>query len=144
MTAEDKLTRPKTKPIVLSPWLVVLAGLALYGLTLNHWVTLHSLPLLSQINGWDWHPLPLQWRPEAMRPLFFVVTWPVRLLPAAWQPLSLNALGRGLGGFGAGTAGAVGALAAARPHPGPAPARAGGICAALHCARPFCLLSLPS
>jgi tetratricopeptide (TPR) repeat protein len=92
MIAEAKPSRPQIKPIVLSPWLVVLGGLVLFGLTLNHWVTLASLPLVSQITGWDWHPLPLPWRPEPIKPLFFLVTWPVRLLPMGWQPLSLNVL----------------------------------------------------
>ncbi|HEX4119771.1 MAG TPA: DUF2723 domain-containing protein [Verrucomicrobiae bacterium] len=83
---------PRSRPIVLPPWLVVLAALVLYGITLNHWVTLRSLPVVSQITGWDWHPLPLPWRPEAVAPLFFLLTYPVRLLPVALQPLCLNAL----------------------------------------------------
>ncbi|MGA2174074.1 MAG: DUF2723 domain-containing protein [Verrucomicrobiota bacterium] len=90
MTAEEKISPPQPKPIVLCPWLVFVAALALFGVMLNHWVTLASLPLVSQITGWDWHPLPLPWRPEPMAPLFLALTWPVRLLPAAWQPLALN------------------------------------------------------
>jgi tetratricopeptide (TPR) repeat protein len=92
MTAEEKLRRPQVKPIILSPWLAVLGGVALFGLTLNHWVTLRNLPLVAQITGWDWHPLPLLWRPEPSRPLYFVLTFPVRILPVAWQPLALNLL----------------------------------------------------
>jgi tetratricopeptide (TPR) repeat protein len=90
MTAEDNIGPPQVRPIVLSPWLVVAGGLLLYGLTLNHWVTLKSLPLVSQVTGWDWHPLPLPWRTETLAPLFLVLTAPVRLLPIAWQPVVLN------------------------------------------------------
>jgi predicted Zn-dependent protease len=92
MTVEEKPSPPPAKPIVLRPWLVVAAALLFYLLTLNHWVTLSSLPIVAPITGWNWHPLPLSWRPEPMRPLFLILTCPVRLLPAAWQPLSLNLL----------------------------------------------------
>ena len=90
MTAEDKIGPPPARPIVLSPWLAVIGGLLLYGLTLNHWVTFKSLPLVSQVTGWDWHPLPLPWRLQRVAPLFLVLTAPVRLLPTAWQPAALN------------------------------------------------------
>jgi tetratricopeptide (TPR) repeat protein len=91
MTAEDKTNAPPRRPIYLSPWLIVVGALLLYGLTLNHWVSLRALPLMAQVTGWDWHPYSLPWRPEAMAPLFLVLTAPVRLLPAAWQPAALNA-----------------------------------------------------
>ncbi len=93
MTAEDQASPPApVRPIVLSPRLVVICGFVLYGLTLNHWVTLRSLPMVAQVTGWDWHPLPLPWREEPMAPLFLAVTAPFRLLPVAWQPLALNLL----------------------------------------------------
>ncbi|HUD45759.1 MAG TPA: DUF2723 domain-containing protein [Candidatus Baltobacteraceae bacterium] len=91
MTLEAKSSVPRKPPILLSPWLVVLVAFVLYGLTLNHWVTLRSLQLVSQTTGWDWHPLPLSWRTEPIDPLFLVVTYPFRLLPVAWQPVCLNA-----------------------------------------------------
>ena len=78
------------RPIVLSPWLVALGGLALYGATLNHWVTFASLPFASQIAGWDWHPGPLPWRPNLQLPLFSIVTYPLRWLPVTWRPVGLN------------------------------------------------------
>jgi tetratricopeptide (TPR) repeat protein len=90
MTAEDKINPPQKRPILLSPWLVVVGGLLLYGLTLNHWVSLRALPLMSQVTGWDWHPYSLTWRPKLMAPLFLLLTSPARLLPAAWQPAALN------------------------------------------------------
>ena len=90
MTAEDKINPPQRQPITLSPWLVVVGASLLYALTLNHWVALKALPLMAQVTGWDWHPYSLKWRPETMAPLFLVMTAPIRLLPASWQPAALN------------------------------------------------------
>jgi len=90
MTTENKIEFPHGRPLVLSTWLVAVAAMLLYGLTLNHWVSLRSLELMAQVTGWNWHPYPLEWRPQAMAPLFLAVTAPVRLLPVAWQPLALN------------------------------------------------------
>jgi tetratricopeptide (TPR) repeat protein len=92
MTAENEKTiGPGVKrPIVLFPWLVALAALALYGVTLNRWLTFSSLPYASQITGWDWHPGPLPWRVIPQYPLFLILTAPLRLLPANWRVLGLN------------------------------------------------------
>jgi tetratricopeptide (TPR) repeat protein len=95
MTEENENTiGPQAKrPIFLSPWLVALAALALYGVTLNHWVTFRSLPLASQIMGWDWHPAPLPWRANLQyQPLFLIFTYPLRLLPLDWRVMGLNVL----------------------------------------------------
>lgn len=92
MTAEEQPAQFRLKPLILRPWIVIVGALVFFGVTLNHWVTLSSLPIVSQICGWDWHPGPLPWRTGPIKPLFLVLTWPVRLLPAAWQPLSLNGL----------------------------------------------------
>jgi tetratricopeptide (TPR) repeat protein len=91
MTTEEKVSPPQKRAIIPSPWLVVLGALLLYGFTLNHWVTLNSLPVISRITGWDWHPIPLPWRQVPVAPLFLVLTCPIRLLPVAWQPAALNA-----------------------------------------------------
>jgi predicted Zn-dependent protease len=95
MTVEaEQTTDPGVKPpIILPPWLVVLAALIVYGVTLNHWVTSGSLPIASQITGWDWHPGPLPWRPAPQyHPLTLIVTFPLRLLPMAWRVGGLNVL----------------------------------------------------
>jgi tetratricopeptide (TPR) repeat protein len=95
MTAENgKANHPEAKqPIVPSSCLVALATLSLYGLTLNHWVTFGSLPFASQFMGWNWHPGPLPWRPSPhYHPLFLILTFPLRLLPADWRLIGLNAL----------------------------------------------------
>jgi tetratricopeptide (TPR) repeat protein len=95
MTAEYEQTtdtgvRP---PIILRPWLVLVAALVLYGLTLNHWVTINSLPFAAQISGWDWHPGPLSWRPAPQyHPLTLILTFPLRLLPMNWRIPCLNLL----------------------------------------------------
>jgi tetratricopeptide (TPR) repeat protein len=95
MTEEiEKPISPRAKrPIYLSPWLVALAALALYGCTLNPWVNFRSLPLASQIMGWDWHPGPLSWRinPE-YQPLYLVLTCPLRWMPLDWRITGLNVL----------------------------------------------------
>ncbi len=65
------------------PWVVAAFALLLYAMTLNHWVTLDSLPYVAKVTGWDW-TLPYQ------TPLFYVLTYPFHWLPAAWQPVCLN------------------------------------------------------
>lgn len=67
------------------PWLAAAGALVVYLLTVNRWICLESLPMIAKITGWDWTP-PYQ------APLFFLLTWPFRFLPSAWQPLSLNLL----------------------------------------------------
>jgi len=92
-TNENTVSPQSKRPIYLSPWLVAAAALALYGVTLNHWVTFGSLPLASQIMGWDWHPGPLPWRPDIhYQPLFLILTLPLRWLPADWRVMGLNVL----------------------------------------------------
>ncbi len=87
---EKTIGRPVKPPVLLCPWLVALAALGLYGLTLHHWVTFGSLPFASQITGWDWHPAPLPWRPNPQFPLLFILTFPLRLLPAGWRVVGWN------------------------------------------------------
>ncbi|HEY5481197.1 MAG TPA: tetratricopeptide repeat protein [Verrucomicrobiae bacterium] len=65
------------------PCVVGAAALAVYLATLNHWVTLSSLPLVARVNGWDWQPMLSQ-------PLLCLLTFPFRWLPASWVPLALN------------------------------------------------------
>ena len=123
MTSEAKISAPRRRPILLSPWLVALVALALYGLTLNHWVTLRSVQMVSQITGWDWHPLPASWRGEPIAPLFWILTYPVRLLPVALQPVCLNAFTALCAALTLGPAGGLGSIAPARPHARTAPTR---------------------
>jgi tetratricopeptide (TPR) repeat protein len=78
---------PQEKPGLVQavlPWLATGVMLGLYLATLNRWVSVASLPVVAKITGWDWWMLSLQ------APLHYLVTWPFRMLPAAWQPVSLN------------------------------------------------------
>ncbi len=95
MTSEQQ-SKPDSRmvtlppPVILKPWFVVAGALLVYLVTLNHWVSLRSLPVMAQVTGWDWQPYPVIWRQEFMAPLFIVLTAPIRLLPAGWEPLALN------------------------------------------------------
>src|SRR5437667_6727866 len=61
------------------PWILAGAALALYLITLTPWITLQGLPVLAKAAGWDW-------RPDFAAPLTFLITFPVRWFPIAWQP----------------------------------------------------------
>src|ERR1035437_3236820 len=65
------------------PWTVAAGMLLVYLVTLSHWVTLSSLPLLGQVAGWDWPK-------NNLGPLHFLVTYPFRWLPVNWLPVVLN------------------------------------------------------
>lgn len=71
------------KKIRQFPVQVALGALLFYGLTLSHGVTLNSLALTAKIAGWDWRPL-------SGHPLLWLLTLPMRLLPAAWVAMALN------------------------------------------------------
>jgi Flp pilus assembly protein TadD len=61
----------------------VLGALVIYGVTLAHGVTMNSLELTAKVAGWDWLPMVGQ-------PLLWLLTLPLRFLPAACVPLGLN------------------------------------------------------
>jgi tetratricopeptide (TPR) repeat protein len=65
------------------PWAVGAAALAAYLATLNHWMTLSSLPQVARANGWDWQPM-------LSRPLLYLLTCPFGRLPEGWVPVALN------------------------------------------------------
>jgi tetratricopeptide (TPR) repeat protein len=65
------------------PWVIGAAALAVYLATLNHWVTLSSVALVSQVSGWDWQL-------KLSQPLLCLLTVPFRGLPAGWVPVALN------------------------------------------------------
>jgi len=65
------------------PWLLAIAMLLVYWLTLNRWVSLFNLPFVAKISGWTWQP-------EVLGPVTFLVTYPLRWLPASAIPLALN------------------------------------------------------
>jgi tetratricopeptide (TPR) repeat protein len=65
------------------PWLLAAVALAVYLLTLNHWVSLFNLTTVARTSGWTWEP-------EIFQPVSFAVTYPFRWLPVAQIPLALN------------------------------------------------------
>src|SRR5688572_14959503 len=66
------------------PWVVAGVFLIIYGLTLGRWVSYHGLSTLARAAGWDWQ---LAYH----APLHYLLTYPVRWLPAAWQLIAVNA-----------------------------------------------------
>jgi tetratricopeptide (TPR) repeat protein len=83
MSTQPNFGREKSFVPDLLPWLIAAGALLVYLFTLNHWVTLGSLNYVSQVAGWSW--------PQNMLPpLYFVATFPLRWLPAAWLPVGLN------------------------------------------------------
>ena len=65
------------------PWLLAAAMLLVYWLTLNRWVSLFNVASVAKISGWTWQP-------EMLNPITFLVTFPLRWLPATVIPLALN------------------------------------------------------
>ena len=65
------------------PWIIAAAAAVVYLLTLNHWLSLTSLWNAARISGYSWSP-------ELHAPLYYLVTFPVRWLPAKHVPLALN------------------------------------------------------
>jgi tetratricopeptide (TPR) repeat protein len=67
------------------PWLIAAGALVVFLATLNIWINVRSLPIVAKITGWDWTP-PTQ------LPLFYLLTYPFRLLPEGILPIALNIL----------------------------------------------------
>ncbi len=69
----------------LLPWFAAVAGLVVYGATLNRWVGFSSVDVISKVAAWDWNSMQLG-------PVTLLLTFPLRWLPAGLQPIGLNAL----------------------------------------------------
>jgi tetratricopeptide (TPR) repeat protein len=65
------------------PLLAALGAFVLYAVTLSHGVMMNSLPLTAKVAGWDWTPM-------LGRPLLWLLTLPLTLLPAAGVSFFLN------------------------------------------------------
>lgn len=83
MTMVNDETQEKRFVSSVLPWVLAGAALLLYLITLNHWVSLGSLGTVGMVSSWFWQP-------ELSRPLYWLVTSPLRLLPASFIPLALN------------------------------------------------------
>jgi tetratricopeptide (TPR) repeat protein len=71
------------------PLLIALGAFAFYDIAVSHGVTTNSLALTSKVAGWNWTPMVGQ-------PLLWLLTLPLRLLPAGWVALVLNLFSAGL------------------------------------------------
>jgi len=91
MTTEEKASPSTKRPIILSPWLVIVGALLLYGITLHHWVTYGNLPLVSRITGVGLASFAVVMAREPGHSAISCFDMPIRLLPAGWQPVALNA-----------------------------------------------------
>ena len=83
MTEFSKRNVPIRHPRL--PWIIGAAALLIYGLTLNHGVSLRGLPLTAEMAGWTWQP-------RSDQPLLKLAYVPLQFVPAAWLPVSLNLL----------------------------------------------------
>jgi tetratricopeptide (TPR) repeat protein len=83
MTTEREVSPEKSLAPASLPWLVAAGALVIYLVTLNRWVSLSSLQQVARISGWTWQP-------ELYGPLFWLVTYPFRWLPAQLIPVALN------------------------------------------------------
>ncbi len=83
MTADGSQVRSSTFVTIRLPWVIGVGGLLVYLLTLNHWVSFHSLGTTARISGW-------LWRPELENPLTAALLYPFHFLPETAIPLALN------------------------------------------------------
>ncbi|MBL9129329.1 MAG: hypothetical protein JNL97_16885, partial [Verrucomicrobiales bacterium] len=88
------------------PWLIAAAGAVLYVATLNRWVALGGIDVVSKVAGWDWNTMQLG-------PVTLLVTWPFRWFPAASQTVALNVFSAVLAGL---TLGLLAKSVALLPH----------------------------
>ena len=82
---DNPTSTPRNFARSVLPWAVAAGALVLYLVTLAGWVTLPALDLTAHVLGWDW------WTPKIGRPLYHLLTFPVKALPAAAQITALNA-----------------------------------------------------
>ena len=67
------------------PWAVALSSLVLYLTTLHSWISFASLPAVSDVGGWN----DLS---QSVAPLLYLLTVPLKLLPASMVPMAMNVL----------------------------------------------------
>ncbi len=80
----DAQTDPRKNFVLrVLPWLLAAVALVVYLLTLSCGVSLFNLTTVAEMCGWTWQP-------QAYQPVSFVVTCPLRWLPATQIPLALN------------------------------------------------------
>ena len=83
MTVERELVAPKSLVATRLPRVIGAAGLLVYLITLNRWVSLDSAASVARVSGWEW-------RPSLQQPLTCLLLLPFYCLPESWVPLALN------------------------------------------------------
>ena len=82
----DSTERPPAERTAVStilPWVIAAAAVVLYGATRDPWQSLAGAQTVNLVSGWSFQP-------DLTHPLYWLVTLPFRLLPAAWIPAALN------------------------------------------------------
>ncbi|HET7626540.1 MAG TPA: tetratricopeptide repeat protein [Verrucomicrobiae bacterium] len=69
-------------PAIL-PWILAAAAAVVYLFTFNSWISLNNLGNVAKSAGWLWGP-------DLYNPLYFLITYPFRWLPAQWMPVAFN------------------------------------------------------
>ena len=75
----------KSFAVTRLPWAVALGSLVLYLATLHSWISFASLPAVSDVGGWN----DLS---QSEAPLLYLLTLPLRMLPASMVPTAMNVL----------------------------------------------------
>ena len=60
MTMDEQTDTRKNFVPRLLPWLLAVVALAVYLLTLNHWVSLFNLESVARMSGWTWAAASLE------------------------------------------------------------------------------------
>ena len=95
-------------PLIL-PWLLGALMLAVYVLSLNRWVTMLNLGVVSQVSGFVWQP-------QLYNPLTYLATLPFQWLSPAAIPVALNLFSAVCAALGAGHPGALRCHFTPGPH----------------------------
>jgi tetratricopeptide (TPR) repeat protein len=82
MTGDPSALSRRFSTVTL-PWLIAACAVVVYAFTLNPWISFGSVQQVARLSGWLWEP-------DLAGPLYFLVTLPLRALPAAWIPAALN------------------------------------------------------
>ncbi len=85
MTKDKDISPPQQFAANKLPWIIGIAGLAIYLVTLNHWISFSSMGQAAKVSGWTWYP-------ELSAPLYWLITTPFKLLPVKLIPLAINLL----------------------------------------------------
>src|SRR5437016_5687667 len=83
MTMESAANSQQNTLRRILPWLVAAGALGIYLWTLNPWISLNGLLQVGRTAGWTWQE-------ETSGPLYWLVTYPIRWLPARLIPVALN------------------------------------------------------